>query len=292
MFGEEKMERIQLHDKEIYDGASAVTLEKWLHSDSPEMTKGRRPAMVVFPGGGYAFCSDREAEPIASAYFAEGYNCFVLRYITGEKAKISNPLYDAAAAVAHIRKNAEAYNVDASRIAVIGFSAGGHLAGFIATSWHRSDIAEKLDIDSELCRPNAAILCYPVITCNVLTHNASFDNLLGADRSDELTSTANLDELVDERTCPCFVWHTANDDAVPVANSLAFVRALTDKKIPCELHIFPDGKHGLSRANAETSPDWSKGEYNIPYVARWMHWSQLWLEQTFYGGHYNLNPNL
>lgn len=283
------MERIQLHKTEIYDGASSVTLELWIHPHSPEITEGPRPAMMVFPGGGYAFCSDREADPIASAYYAEGYNCFILRYITGEKAKISNPLYDAAAAIAHVRTNAKEYNIDVERIAVIGFSAGGHLAGFIATAWHRKDISEKLGIENELCRPNAAILAYPVVTCNVPTHNGSFDNLLGADRSDELTHSANLDELVDERTCPCFVWATAEDDAVPVANSLAFVRALTDKKIPCELHVFPMGLHGLSRANAETAPDWGTERYIIPYVARWMHWSQLWLEQTFYGGHYKLH---
>lgn len=284
------MERIQLHNKEIYDGASTVTLELWVHPHSPEITDGKRPAMLVLPGGGYAFCSDREAEPIASAYYANGYNCFILRYICGEKAKIFNPLYDAAAAIAHIRNNSEVYNVDTKRIAVVGFSAGGHLAGLIATSWHRADIAEKLGIDNELCRPNAAILSYPVVTCNVMTHNVSFDNLLGADRDAELTAQANLDELVDERTCPCFIWHTVFDSAVPVANPLQLARALGDKKIPYELHIFPMGDHGLSRANAETSPDWSEGSYNLPYVARWMHWSQLWLEYTLYDGHYSLNP--
>lgn len=283
------MERIRLHENEIYDGASAVTLELWIHPASPEITKGARPAMLVLPGGGYEFCSDREADPIASAYYAEGYNCFILRYICGDKAKIGNPLYDAAAAVAHIRLNAEKYNVDKNRIAVIGFSAGGHLAGFIATSWHRKELGEKLGLDNELFRPNAAILCYPVVTCNVPTHKGTFDHLLGFDRDEALTHTANLDELVDERTCPCFIWSTAEDDAVPVENSIAFARALADRDIPFEMHIFPMGKHGISRANAETTPDWSHGEYNIPYVARWMHWSHLWLEKTFYNGNFILH---
>ncbi|MBO5914420.1 MAG: alpha/beta hydrolase [Clostridia bacterium] len=278
------MEIIKLHENEIYDGASTVTLELMVHRVSPELTKGRRPAMIVFPGGGYQFTSDREAEPIASAYFAEGYNTFTVRYITGDKAKIANPLLDAAAAIAHVRTNAEKYCVDPDKIAVIGFSAGGHLAGFIATQWHCKFIADKLGIDNELCKPNAAVLCYPVVTQNVPTHEGSFNYLMGFERNDELNHIANLDENVDERTCPCFIWHTATDDAVPVANSLAFARALTDNKIGCELHIFPMGRHGLSRCTAETAPDWGTKEYTLPYIARWVDWSIKWLAQEFYDG--------
>ncbi len=277
------MEKIQLHETEIYDGALDVHIELMIHARSVEITNRRRPAMVIFPGGGYAFTSDREAEPIASAYFAAGYNTFTVRYICGEKAKINNPLYDAAAAIAHVRTNAEKYCIDPDRIAVIGFSAGGHLAGYISTSWHRQEIADKLGIDNQLCKPNAAVLCYPVITNNVPTHKDSFDNLLGADRSLELENSANLDMLVDEHTCPCFIWHTATDTCVPVANSLAMAKALTDKGIRCELHIFPEGPHGLGRATAEAAPDYDIDGYHLPYVARWTEWSLTWLEQTFYG---------
>lgn len=278
------MEIIKLHETEVYDGASTVTVELMIHRVSPELTKGRRPAMIVFPGGGYQFTSDREAEPIASAYFAEGYNTFTVRYITGDKAKVANPLLDAAAAIAHVRTNAEKYCIDPDKIAVIGFSAGGHLAGFIATQWHCKFIADKLGTDNELCKPNAAVLCYPVITQNVPTHEGSFNYLMGFERNDELNHIANLDENVDERTCPCFIWHTATDDAVPVANSLAMAKALTDKRINCELHIFPEGRHGLSRATAETAPDWGTKEYTIPYIARWVGWSIKWLEQTLFDG--------
>ena len=283
------MKSIRLHEKEIYDGALEVTLQTMVHTASPEITKGARPAMIVFPGGGYAYTSDREAEPIASAYFAEGYNCFILRYTVGERAKVDHPLYDAAAAVAYVRTHAAEYNIDPERIAVIGFSAGGHLAGYIATCWHRSDISEILGMESSLFRPNAAILGYAVVTSNVPTNKFTFDTLLGTDRTPELNARANLDMHVDERTCPCFIWHTAPDTCVPVANSLAFARALTDKGIGCELHIFPMGGHGLSRANAETTPDGATLPYNIPYVARWVEWSFKWLEQVFYGGNYSIN---
>ncbi len=278
------MEIIKLHETEIYDGASTVTLELMIHRMTPEITTKRRPAMVIFPGGGYEFTSDREAEPVASAYFAAGYNCFTLRYICGEKAAISNPLYDAAAAIAFVRTNAEKYSIDPEKIAVIGFSAGGHLAAYISTQWHREDIKEKLGIDNELCKPNAAVLSYPVITQNVPTHISSFDNLLGKDRDDKLSVTANLETHVDERTCPCFIWATASDEAVPVANSMAFANALMAKGIDCELHILPHGPHGLSLCTPETSPDWGTEDYIIPYVGRWVDWSLKWLEYTLYGG--------
>lgn len=285
------MEKIKLYEQEIYDGSSEVTLELYIHARSKEITAAPRPAMLVLPGGGYAFCSDREAEPIASAYFSLGYNCFVLRYITGEKAKIGKPLIDAAAAMAHIRLNAEKYCVDTNRIAVIGFSAGGHLAGMIATQWHRKELSDKLRLDSELFRPNAALLGYPVVSCHVNTHSESFDNFLGKDRTKEMDESASLDNLVDERTCPFFIWHTAKDSCVPVANSLVLADALTKKGITCELHIFPMGDHGLSRATAETSPDWSENKYIIPYVARWVDWSYKWLEHVFYNGNFRLNNN-
>ena len=283
------MEIIQLHQNEIYEGAFEAKMELMVHRVSPELTKGRRPAMIVFPGGGYQFTSDREAESIASAYFAEGYNCFTVRYITGDRAKVCNPLLDAAAAIAHVRTNAKEYCIDPDKIAVIGFSAGGHLAGFIATQWHCGFIADKLGIDNELCKPNAAILSYPVVTQNVPTHEGSFNYLLGFERGEELNRFANLDEQVNERTCPCFIWHTATDDAVPVANSLAMAKALTDHKINCELHIFPEGRHGLSRCTVETAPDWGTKEYTLPYVARWMKWSIKWLEQTLFGGNMYMN---
>ena len=278
------MEKIQLHNTEIYNGALEVKLELMIHSKSIEITNKRRPAMVIFPGGGYEMTSDREAESIAAFYFSAGYNTFTVRYSVGDKAKVNKPLYDAAAAIAHVRTNAEQYCIDPEKIAVIGFSAGGHLAGYISTAWHRKEIADILGIDNQLCKPNAAVLCYPVVTNNVPTHKGSFDHLLGADRSKELEDSANLDMLVDERTCPCFIWHTATDTCVPVANSLAMARALTDKNIGCELHIFPDGPHGLGRATAEVAPDYNVDGYHLPYVARWAEWSLTWLEKVFYNG--------
>ncbi|HAN20967.1 MAG: hypothetical protein A2Y15_03135 [Clostridiales bacterium GWF2_36_10] len=277
---------VKLYEKEIYDGCLGVTLECYIHNLSPELTKIPRAAMIVFPGGGYSFCSDREAEPIASSYYAEGYNCFVLRYITGEKARQSKPLIDAAAIIAHIRKNASEYQIDSKKVTVIGFSAGGHLAGYIATSWHLPFLAEILGEENELFKPNAAILSYPVISGITSPHLHSFDMLLGKERSEDEIRSVSLEYLVSEKTVPCFIWHTAEDDVVPVQNSLVFAQALSEYKIPYEMHIFPKGKHGISRANRETTPDWSNGEYNRPYVARWMEWSIKWLDNLLFSGQF------
>lgn len=278
------METKKLYEKEVYIGCLDVVIECYIHKASPDLTITPRPAMVVFPGGGYEFTSDREAEPIASAYYAEGYNCFVLRYSTGTKAQKNKPLIDAAATIAHIRKNASSYHIDIDKIAVIGFSAGGHLAGYIATSWHLPYLSELLGDENDLFRPNAVLLSYAVVTGFENAHVSSFDTLLGVDRTQEETRSASLEYLVSEKTVPCFLWHTAEDDSVPVQNSLLFAQALSDHNISYELHIFPRGKHGISRANWETSPDWSNGEYNRPYVARWVGFSVKWLENQLFGG--------
>jgi len=279
------MQTIKLYEKEIYDGCLEVALDCYTHKVSDEITATPRPAMLVFPGGGYAYVSDREAEPIASVYFAEGYNCFVLRYITGEKAIKNKPLTDAAAAVAHISKNSDRYNIDTEKIAVIGFSAGGHLAGYIATSWHVPYLSKILGEKPEMLKPNAAILGYPVISgVDKSMHMRSFENLLGKDRTDEETRNASIETLVSDKTCPFFIWHTAEDDTVPVKNSLLLANSLTEHKIKYELHIFPCGGHGLSRANRETAPDWAKEAYTRPYIARWVEWSVKWLDNLFYNG--------
>ena len=177
-----------------------------------------RPAVLVIPGGGYHFCSDREADPVAFPYLKAGYQAFILRYSLNEQAAWPQPLEDYEQAMELILARAEEWHVVPDRIAVIGFSAGGHLAACAATmSRHR---------------PAAAILGYPVID--------------GDCARDYLPSAPDVPSAVDRNTCPCFVFATRTDNLVPVANAVHMIDALCAQGIAFESHIYSNGAHGLS----------------------------------------------
>ena len=270
-----KCERIYL-----YEDRKDVYIDTYVRETSVEYPTNKRPAILVLPGGGYGMCSDREAEPIANQYLALGFNCFVLRYSVGEHAsermpRFSQPLLEASLAMSIIRKNAEEWNVEENKIAIIGFSAGGHLAGSLATMWNDEAIFKELGIPAESNKPNAAILCYPVLTFGELTHGGTRDNLLGKYKNDEeFIKKYSLENNVSQDTPPTFIMHTAEDGAVPVKNSLVFATALSENKIPFELHIFPFGGHGMSTGTSEVCHTPNE------YAGRWVELSNKWLRKT------------
>jgi len=211
---------------------------------------GRRPAVLVIPGGGYHFCSDREAEPVAFAYLKAGYQAFILRYSLNEQSVWPNPLDDYEQAMALIRQNAALWHVEADRIAVVGFSAGGHLAACAATMSRN--------------RPNAAILGYPVIDGNCAR---------------EYQRTApDVVAHVDENTCPCFVFATRTDNLVPASNTIHLIDALYRKEVAFESHIYSNGDHGLSTSDASIE--------DRPFCERYSRWvsdSIAWLADVLGG---------
>lgn len=226
-----------------------VTLTAYLHQPSPELTNAAiRPAVLVFPGGGYRVCSDREAEPVALAYLAEGYHAFILRYTVGEDVRFPAPLRDAEAALRLILDNAAQWHVDAGRIAVAGFSAGGHLAAALGTMG--------------AVRPAALILGYPCIL-------ESISQILPGE-------VPGLDTRVDAKTPPAFLFTTAADALVPAENSLAFAAAMGNANRPYELHVFQKGAHGLSMAKPYSSGGASA--LADPRVAAWFGMSVDWLK--------------
>jgi len=178
----------------------------------------KRPAMLVLPGGGYGMCSDREADPVALAYLRAGYQAFVLRYSVREHAIWPNPLNDYEQAMELIRSKSDEWNIWTDKIAVIGFSAGGHLAACAATMSKN--------------RPNAAILGYPAILEDIV-HAC-------------LKSAPLPIDYIDSKTSPCFVFATANDRMVPVSNTLEFTSALARNNISFESHVYAYGPHGIS----------------------------------------------
>ncbi|MGL4738436.1 MAG: alpha/beta hydrolase [Cellulosilyticaceae bacterium] len=264
----------------VFEGlrGSEATLTTYVIDNSPEIDSNRKRASVVIcPGGGYGYVSDREAEPIVLKFMAAGYNAFVLHY-SGAPKRYPQQLLELAAAVAHVRGMADAWHVEADQIAVCGFSAGGHLAGSLGNFWVDPLISETLGIDGEACKPNKQILAYPVISGGEFAHKGSFDNLLGEEASEQLRAQFSLELCVGAHTPPTFLWHTVEDAAVPVENSLLMACALRQKGISFEMHIYPHGCHGLSTCEALSSAPGAP--YLIqPHVGTWLELVMAWLEK-------------
>ncbi len=261
----------------IPEGTKDCTVTAWLHANEAfsELSPYAyaHPAIVICPGGGYAELSEREAEPVAKAYFAAGYNTFILRYAVGERAKDFIPLSQLAFTVLHVRKHAKDWNTDGSKVAVSGFSAGGHLACSLGTLFNEPPFLEAFCREGNI-RPDAMVLSYPVITSDEFAHEFSIATVSGAEVHTEKYTWFGLDRHVDDQTPPTFLWHTAADDVVPVENSLKMAAALSARKIPYELHILPEGPHGMSVCNKEVN---TPCEYN----GRWVEWSIRWLNKVF-----------
>ena len=228
-----------------------VTLTAYLQDDSQEFWRAKkRPAVVIFPGGAYAYCSDREADPVAQEYLRAGYHAFVLRYSVGwENAVWPNPLEDYDQAMELIAAHAKEWHLIPEKIAVIGFSAGGHLAACAAT------MAKH--------RPAAAILAYPVILEGLAAICAK--------------GAPGADKAVDSQTCPCFIAAAGTDTTVSAMNSLRFVEALYENGISAELHLYAFGPHGFSTARTSIADP-------AELCSRTLHWvedSISWLEDVF-----------
>lgn len=229
------------------------TMTTYIHEPYAELHIDTRRAIVICPGGGYQFLSQRESEPVALQYFAAGLNVFILRYSVKEKAENSAPLIEAALAVRHIREHAQTYHIDPAYVFITGFSAGGHCAASLCTMWKDDAVAQAVGGDLTVCKPTAGILCYPVITGGQYAHRGSIDTLCGGPSFGTAGGERwSLEHRVDGDTAPAFIWHTFNDSGVPIQNTLLYASALAAAGIPFEYHVYPDGVHGLSLCNKET----------------------------------------
>ncbi len=245
-----------------------ATVKVYARENSKEINLSRRyPTMVVCPGGGYGFVSDRESEPVALRYLEAGFTVLVLTYSVAPVGRYPMQLLEVSAAVALARRNADRWNVDTEKIAVTGFSAGGHLAAHIGTDWNQPMIAEKLGIEAGENKPNALVLCYPVITSGEFAHQGSMTNLNGGQGLDP--DMFSLEKRVTKDTPPTFIWHTADDGSVPVENALLMSSALRKAGVPFELHIYRSGSHGLSLCNEKTS-NLQQEHMRRPRIAEWI----------------------
>lgn len=264
----------------LWDAHPEATLTSYCISNSRELKMKPRRTVVVCPGGGYRFLSDREAEPIVFSFLAAGLNVFLLRYSVEPLPSPYDPLIEIALAIKHIRENAEKYNTDPNYIFTCGFSAGGHLAGSAGALWNAQPVRDALGITDGrapegINRPDGTILCYAVITAGEHGDKSSFRHLTSATEiTDDIIRDFSLELHVDSTTPPAFLWHTFNDPSVDVQNSLIYASALAENGVPFELHIFPDGEHGLSLCNEITSP---KGNLISPHCECWMELAIKWI---------------
>ena len=254
------------------------TVERYspTNMDIAQCRDAKRPCLVILPGGGYSRISPREGEPLGIHFLPLGYHTFVLSYTPGPDHNLPTQLREVAAVLELIHQKAEQWLCDTDHIAIMGFSAGGHLAAHYSNAYDRPEVRAVFPHSHPV---HASVLAYPVISADPqVAHVNSFENLLGHPLSAEEIARFSCQNMVTDRTPPAFLWHTAADQLVPVENSLIYARALADRKIPFELHIYPLGKHGLSIVRDDPAK-------HIPEEAlpnrQWIPLCSDWLRATF-----------
>ena len=250
-----------------------ATLTAYLPDNLSEMNRENelRPCLLICPGGGYEFCSQRESEPIALHFLPEGFNVFILNYSTAPH-RYPAQLCEVAASMELLYQHADAWHCDTTRIAIMGFSAGGHLAAHYSNAYSCTEVRAVFPNSHPV---SAAILCYPVITADsAWAHMGSFDALTGkSERTADEIQKFSCDRLVSAKTPPTFLWHTAADATVPVMNSLLYAQALAAHHVSFELHVYPQGGHGLSTCDRQTLDEvLSEHEYDRTWLACAKHW--------------------
>ena len=235
----------------------------------PEKPNGK--AVIICPGGGYSILAfDKEGTKVAEEMNKWGVTAFVLKYRlpddTTMKDKSLAPLQDAQQAIRLVRANAKEWGINKNQIAIMGFSAGGHVASSAAT--HFDFKADAANIDTTSLRPDFAILIYPVISFDsTICHKGSRNNLIGANASTEKTNFFSNELQVTKNTPSSFLVQAGDDGAVPVQNSLRYYEACIKNKVPAEMHLYPKGGHGFGLNNKTTDDNWMERLKN--WINRW-----------------------
>lgn len=256
---------------------SYARLHAYILDSSKEFQPDKiRPMIIICPGGGYEMTSDREAEPIAMRFLAMGYHVGVLRYSVAP-ARYPVALLELAEVMKLIHANKKEWHVDVEKLFIMGSSAGGHLAASFGVLWNQPFLCEQAGIESQLLKPCGLILNYPVIISEEpYAHEGSFRSLLG-EKTEELRENLSLEKQVTKDTPSCFIWHTLTDKTVPVENSLLFASAAHKTGVSVELHIYPEGGHGLSLGDATSSRE--DGREICKSIQSWIDLLAIWLDE-------------
>lgn len=248
--------------------ALGASVKGYLQDDYDTLAAHKvRPALVICPGGAYRWRSPREKDPPALEFLSMGYQVFILEYSCREQAGGYRPLRELAQAVCEIRGRHKEWHIDPGKIAVLGFSAGGHLAASLGALWNDAELTLPAE-----ARPDALVLCYPVISTGMFAHEESAEWVSGGDAA--VREKLHLLDQITPGFPPTFLWHGGEDSSVPPENSLLLAVELKKNGIPLEYHLFGSGAHGISTCTQEVeTPD------NV--CRAWLPLCKTWLNRTF-----------
>lgn len=252
----------------VFFQALGAQVKGYLQDDYDTLKAHRvRPALLICPGGAYQRRSPREKDPPAFEFLSMGYQVFILEYSCGPQAGEYRPLRELAEAVRLLREHHCEWHIESSKIAVLGFSAGGHLAASLGALWNDKELS--LPAQS---KPDALVLCYPVVSTKEFAHEGSAELVSGGDAA--LRNKFHLLDRITVEFPPTFLWHGGSDTSVPPENSLLLAMELKRHKVPFEFHLFGSGTHGISTCTQEVeTPD--------PVCRAWVPLCKTWLNSQF-----------
>lgn len=262
----------------VEGSAEDARMTTYLISYSEAMKIQKRPLIIICPGGGYRYVSEREGEMIAFQWNALGYHAVVLKYSVNP-ALYPTALLELAEVMKTVKEHSAEWYVDTERILVEGSSAGGHLAASYGMFWKKPFLAEKTGIAPEELRPAGMILHYPVITSGEYAHQDSFRMLLG-EKYEELKDEMSLENQVNKDVPPTFIWHTNEDKSVPAENSLLLALAMRRNNVPVELHLYAKGGHGLALADERTMC--ADGSGTEKECTSWVALADMWMREVVF----------
>lgn len=249
--------------------ALGATVKGYLQEDYDTLVAHKvRPAVVICPGGAYHWRSPREKDAPAFEFLSMGYQAFILEYSCGEDAGAYRPMRELAETVCVLRRRCAEWHIDPEKIAVLGFSAGGHLAASLGALWDDREIGLPAE-----ARPDALVLCYPVISTGEYAHEESARWVSGGD--ERVRSKLHLWDRVTPAFPPTFLWHGGEDTSVPPENSLLLAVQLKRSGVSFEYHLFETGAHGISTCTQEV-------EAPEEFCRQWVTLCKVWLNRRFH----------